>query len=212
MTMMKEDFQVFRERDPAARSAGDIFLNQMGLHAIWHYRGCHWLWQHKWQRLARWLSTVSRFFTMIEIHPGADIGRRLFIDHGSGIVIGETTIIGNDCSIYQGTTLGGTSWQQGKRHPTLGNNVIVGAGAKILGPIDIGDNARVGSNAVVTRSVGQGETVVGVPARVVKKGGTKINCDFEQYAAIKNLTDPLERKIKQLETKITALEKKLSDE
>lgn len=207
MKGIRQDFQVYRDRDPASISMLDIFLNHPGLHAVWHYRLCHWLWNCKFRTLARWFSTISRFFTLIEIHPAAQIGSRFFIDHGVGVVIGETSEIGDDCSIYQGVTLGGTSWNSGKRHPTLGNNVIVGAGAKILGPVHIGDNARIGSNAVVTKDVVSNTTMVGVPARAVKRKSDTEACEFLQYAAAKGLTDPLEKRILQLEKKILDLEK-----
>ena len=212
MRIIKEDFMVYLERDPAALSTLDVFLNHAGLHAVWHYRLCHWLWNHNMKTLARWFSSISRFFTLIEIHPGAEIGKRFFIDHGVGVVIGGTSEIGDDCSIYQGATLGGTSWSPGKRHPTLGNNVIVGAGAKILGPINIGDNARIGSNAVVTKNVADNTTMIGVPARALKRDVNKKTCDFLQYGATKNISDPLEKRILQLEKKVLELEEGRSKE
>src|SRR5580692_4383804 len=146
---IREDVATVRERDPAAKSRLEVLLCYSGLHAVWFYRINHWLWNRGFWLLARWLSQVARFLTAIEIHPGATIGRRLFIDHGLGVVIGETAIVGDDVTLYQGVTLGGTSLHKGKRHPTLGDRVIVGAGAQILGPITVGDGARIGANAVV---------------------------------------------------------------
>ncbi len=165
---LKEDIACVFERDPAARSTFEIITNYPGLHAILWHRLSHRLWQANWKLLARTLSTLARWLTGIEIHPGATIGSRFFIDHGMGVVIGETASIGNDCTLYHGVTLGGTSWQKGKRHPTLGNDVIVGAGAKILGPIIIGNGVRIGSNAVVVKAVPDGATVIGIPGRVIK--------------------------------------------
>lgn len=165
---LKEDITCVFERDPAARTTFEILTNYPGLHAIWFHRLSHRLWNQGWYWVARTLSTFARWLTGIEIHPGAVIGRRFFIDHGMGVVIGETACIGDDCTLYHGVTLGGTSWQKGKRHPTLGNDVIVGAGAKVLGPIPVGDGARIGSNAVVTKPVPPGATVIGVPGRIVQ--------------------------------------------
>jgi serine O-acetyltransferase len=173
---LKEDIACVFERDPAARTTFEILTNYPGLHAIRLHRINHWLWNANWKWLARTLSTVGRFLTGIEIHPGATIGRRFFIDHGMGVVIGETAAIGDDCTLYQGVTLGGTSWQKGKRHPTLGNDVVVGAGAKILGPITVGNGARVGSNAVVIKPVPDGTTVVGIPARIVQ-----VDADYKEH-------------------------------
>ena len=167
-TRLKEDMASVFERDPAARNAFEVLTTYPGLHALLLYRVNHWLWNIGLCWLARLLSTLARWFTGIEIHPGATIGRRFFIDHGLGVVIGETAVIGDDCTLYHGVTLGGTSWQKGKRHPTLGSDVVVGAGAKVLGPIEIGSGARIGSNAVVVKSVPQGTTVVGVPGRLVE--------------------------------------------
>jgi serine O-acetyltransferase len=164
---LREDIHAVFERDPAARSTWEVLTCYPGLHAlVWHRAVVHPLWRRGFRWLSRWLSTWSRWITGIEIHPGAQIGRRVFIDHGMGIVIGETAEIGDDSTLYHGVTLGGTSWNKGKRHPTLGRNVVVGAGAKILGPILVGDNAKVGSNAVVVRDVPAGATAVGIPARV----------------------------------------------
>lgn len=164
---LREDIRSVFDRDPAARSALEVLLTYPGLHAIWIYRLAHRLWTWRLKLLARMVSQTTRWLTGIEIHPGAKIGRRFFIDHGMGVVIGETAEIGDGCTLYHGVTLGGTTWNKGKRHPTLGANVVVGAGAKILGPIMIGDNARVGSNSVVVKDVPANATVVGIPGRIV---------------------------------------------
>jgi len=164
---IREDIRIVFERDPAARSTLEVLLAYPGLHAVWFHRLSSRLWRWHLKLLARLISQVGRWLTGIEIHPGAHIGRRFFIDHGMGVVIGETASIGDDCTLYHGVTLGGTTWKKGKRHPTLGNNVVVGAGAKILGPIVIGANARVGSNSVVVKDVPEGATVVGIPGRTV---------------------------------------------
>ena len=164
---IREDIGSVFERDPAARSTLEVLLTYPGLHAVWIHRVSHRLWRWRLKLIARVLSQLTRWFTGIEIHPGATIGNRFFIDHGMGVVIGETAEIGDDCTLYHGVTLGGTSWEKAKRHPTLGKNVVVGAGAKILGPITIGDNARVGSNSVVVKDVPAGATVVGIPGRIV---------------------------------------------
>ncbi len=165
---LKETIDCVFERDPAARTAFEVLTNYPGVHAILLHRISHRLWQANWKWLARTLSTFSRWITGVEIHPGATIGRRFFIDHGMGVVVGETAVIGNDCTLYHGVTLGGTTWQKGKRHPTLGNDVVVGAGAKVLGPIMINSGARIGSNAVVVKDVPEGATVVGIPGKVIQ--------------------------------------------
>lgn len=192
-----EEISVIRKSDPAARTVFEVLTCYPGLHAVIMYRVTHWLWERGIHWLGRYLSYLARWLTGIEIHPGAQIGRRLFIDHGMGIVIGETAVIGDDCTIYHGVTLGGTSLNKGtKRHPTLGNGVVVGAGAKILGNIIVGDSARVGSNAVVIKSVPSGATAVGVPARILieqsRVENTATNSDsFLAYAVTKNDSDPL---------------------
>ena len=198
-----EDIRAYQKNDPAARSGLEIFLLYNGLHATIYYRIAHWFHQHKCRFLARWLSQMSKFFTGIEIHPGATIGRRLVIDHGTGIVIGETAQIGDDCLLYQNVTLGGTGKDVGKRHPTLGNNVMVGSGAKILGPFRVGDNARIAANSVVLREVPDNATVVGVPGRVVKISGEKLDHI--------HTPDPVMLEIEQLRLKIEALEEKLKE-
>ena len=167
--LLKEDVKTVFQKDPAARSWIEVLLCYPGLHAIWSHRFAHYLWKHKFFFIARLLSHITRFFTGIEIHPGAKIGRRLFIDHGEGVVIGETAEIGNDVLIYQQVTLGGTGKETGKRHPSVGNNVILGAGAKILGNIKIGDNVRIGAGSVVVADVPENSTVIGVPGRIVHR-------------------------------------------
>ncbi|MDM7322269.1 MAG: serine O-acetyltransferase [Gammaproteobacteria bacterium] len=196
---IREDIRSIYARDPAARNAFEILTTYPGLHAVWLHRLCHWLWQHRLRWLARWLSTLGRWLTGIEIHPGAKIGRRFFIDHGMGVVIGETAEIGDDCTIYHGVTLGGTSWKEGKRHPTLENNVVIGAGAKILGPITLGAGCRVGSNAVVLKDVPPGATVVGIPGRVVQQRGEANRkreamaqkLGFDAYGVAQDMPDPV---------------------
>lgn len=181
---LKDDIQSVFDRDPAARSWFEVLLNYPGLHAVLLHRVSHRLWRWNLKVLARWVSQVARWLTGIEIHPGATIGQRFFIDHGMGVVIGETAEIGDDVTVYQGVTLGGTSWQKGKRHPTLEDGVIVGAGAKVLGPFTVGKNARIGSNAVVTKEVPEGATVVGIPGRIVRQHGEKVLPFSEQQAEI----------------------------
>ncbi len=203
---LREDLRCAFERDPAARHGFEVFTTYPGLHALWFHRLNHWLWGLGLKWLARWFSTVARWLTGIEIHPGAKIGRRFFIDHGMGVVIGETAEIGDDCTVYHGVTLGGTSWEKGKRHPTLGNGVVVGAGAKVLGPITIGDNARVGSNAVVVRDVPADATVVGIPGRVVMdtpredrtlphRAEIAQRIGFESYGIVREMPDPVAQAI-----------------
>jgi len=162
---LREDIQTIFNKDPAAKGTWEVMFFYPGLHALWFYRPAHFLWRHKMRFLARLFSHITRFFTGIEIHPGASIGRRFFVDHGAGVVIGETAEIGDDVILFQGVVLGGTTLKKGKRHPTIGNNVVIGAGAVILGPIAIGDGARVGAGSVVIKSVPPGATVVGVPGR-----------------------------------------------
>ena len=187
----KADVLCVFERDPAARNVFEVITTYPGVHAMIFYRLNHRLWNMGVKYIARWLSGFARWWTGIEIHPGAKIGKHFFIDHGMGIVIGETTEVGDECTIYQGVTLGGTSWSEGKRHPTLHNGVIVGAGAKILGPIEIGENARVGSNAVVVKPVPDNVTVIGVPGRLVsaKKDLVK-QSGFEAYGISMDTPDP----------------------
>jgi serine O-acetyltransferase len=171
---IREEVASILERDPAAKSRLEVLLCYSGLHAIIAYRFTHWLWNCKFRLLARWLSQVARFLTGIEIHPAAEIGRRLFIDHGMGVVIGETAIVGDDVTLYQGATLGGTGKEKLKRHPTVGNGVVVGAGAKILGNIQVGNDCRIGAGSVVLRDVPHGSTVVGVPGHIILRHGKRV--------------------------------------
>lgn len=197
---IRDEIAVVFERDPAARSAFEIITTYPGFHALLVHRLAHRLWSWKLRWLARVIANISRLLTGIEIHPGAQIGSRFFIDHGMGVVIGETAIIGDDCTLYHGVTLGGTSWQKGKRHPTLGNGVVVGAGAKVLGPIEIGEGARIGSNAVVVKNVPAGATAVGVPARLIQPkkqqpdAHRKVIAEkmgFDAYGVSKDAPDPV---------------------
>src|SRR5271167_182821 len=171
---VREDVAAVFEADPAARSYLEVVVLYPGLHAVWAHHLSHWLWRHHMRFLARFISQLARLFTGIEIHPGAEIGRRLFIDHGMGTVIGETAIVGNDVTLYQGVTLGGTGKEKGKRHPTLGNNISIGSGAKLLGNITIGDNCRVGAGSVVLRNVPANSTIVGVPGHIVLRDGKRV--------------------------------------
>lgn len=205
---IREDIASVFDRDPAARTMLEVLLNYPGIHAMIFHRMAHCLWMSGCKGLARWLSSLARFFTGIEIHPGAKIGRRFFIDHGMGVVIGETAEIGDDVTLYQGVTLGGTSLNEGKRHPTLGNRVIVGAGAKVLGGFTVGDGARIGSNAVVTKPLPAGSTAVGNPARIILKQeedpAEQLRRDFaakigfQAYAASPDLPDPVVEAIRHL--------------
>jgi serine O-acetyltransferase len=170
----REDVAAVLERDPAARSYLEVVLCYSGLHALWFHRINHWLWTHNLHLLARWLSQWARFFTGIEIHPGAQIGHRLFIDHGLSVVIGETSVVGDDVTMYQGVTLGGTGKEKGKRHPTIGNDVVIGSGAKVLGNITVGNNCRVGAGSVVLRSIPDNSTIVGVPGHIVLRNGKRV--------------------------------------
>ena len=192
---LKEEIAVIFERDPAARNTWEVITCYPGFHALLFHRLAHWLWDAGFKWLGRFISHLGRWLTGIEIHPGATIGRRFFIDHGMGVVIGETAEIGDDCTLYHGVTLGGTSWNKGKRHPTLGRGVVVGAGAKILGPIMIGDGAKIGSNAVVVKEVPPGATAIGIPARIAEEqGGGR----FAAYALGKDANDPMTKAIHEL--------------
>jgi serine O-acetyltransferase len=200
---LNEEIAIVFERDPAARTRWEVITCYPGFHAILFHRMANqlWRWELKW--LARLTSHIGRFLTGIEIHPGATIGRRFFIDHGMGVVIGETAEIGDDCTLYHGVTLGGTTWNKGKRHPTLGRGVVVGAGAKILGPISIGDGAKIGSNAVVVKEVPAGATVVGIPGRIVDeaeqaRSRTAEKMGFPAYAVSGDMDDPLVNAIHRL--------------
>lgn len=197
LARLREDIRCVFERDPAARSTWEVLTCYPGVHALWFHRLAHWLWGCGLRWLARFVSHVSRWLTGIEIHPGARIGRRVFIDHGMGVVIGETAEIGDECTLYHGVTLGGTSWNKGKRHPTLARGVVIGAGAKVLGPITIGEGAKIGSNAVVVRDVPAGATAVGVPARLIEPGREQARQEkaetlgFSAYAVTRDASDPI---------------------
>lgn len=198
-----ETIRAYQKNDPAARSGLEVFLLYNGLHAQISYRFSHWFYRHKLPFLARWISQASKHRTGIEIHPAATIGRRLVIDHGTGIVIGATAEIGDDCLLYQGVTLGGTGHAHGKRHPTLGNNVMVGCGAKVLGPIRIGDNSKIAANSVVLREVPPDCTVVGIPGHIVRQGGEKLDHI--------HTPDPIQLEINELQARIEKLEKLLQE-
>ena len=215
---IKSDINCVFDRDPAARNTFEVLTTYPGLHAIIWYRMAHWFWRKNLKWIARFTSTLARWLTGIEIHPACKIGERFFIDHGMGVVIGETAEIGDDCTIYHGVTLGGTTWQKGKRHPTLGNRVVVGAGAKVLGPIEVGDDARIGSNAVVVKPVPQGQTVVGIPGRIVEEKAKKESergakmaekIGFDAYGTKQDLTDPVEKAIYSLLDHIQVQDEKL---
>ncbi len=217
---LREDIRCVFERDPAARHILEVLTTYPGVHAVWWHRLNHRLWKMKLKWLARVLSMVARWFTGIEIHPAANIGRRFFIDHGMGVVIGETATIGDDCTLYHGVTLGGTSWKQGKRHPQLGNDVIVGAGAKILGPVVLGDGCRIGSNAVVLKDVPAGATVIGVPGRIVTAEPTAEHkrieemakkMGFEAYGMHKHMADPVANAINAMIEHIHQMDKKMME-
>jgi len=201
---VKDDVQAVRERDPAARSNAEVLLLYPGVHALMAYRLAHRLYQNGKFFPARAISQLARNITGIEIHPGATIGKGLVIDHGMGVVIGETAEIGDGCTIYQGVTLGGTGKDVGKRHPTLGNHVMVGAGAKVLGPVVIGDNSKVAAGAVLLQDIAENSTAVGIPAKVVRKEGMRVD-DLDQI----HIPDPIAQQIKALESKLSALEEEL---
>lgn len=204
---LRYDIKSIKRRDPAARNSLEVLLLYSGLHAVIWYRISHLFYKCKLFFLARLISQLGRFFTGIEIHPGAKIGKGLLIDHGSGVVIGETAVIGDDCTIYQGVTLGGTGKDKGKRHPTLGNNVMVGSGAKILGPFKVGDNARIAANAVVLEEVPANATAVGVPARIVKIGGVRVCSELDQV----HIPDPVAQEICKLTQKIERLQEEINN-
>ncbi len=201
---LRSDLQAIKERDPAARNAFEVFFMYSGFHAVCWHRIAHWFYKKRRFALARFISQSCRFWTGIEIHPGATIGRGLFIDHGMGVVIGETTEIGDNCTLYQGVTLGGTGKETGKRHPTLGNNVMVGSGAKVLGPFKVGDNSKIAAGAVVLSEVPPNSTCVGVPARIVKINDKRIS-DLDQI----HIPDPVSQELCRLQAQLARLEKKL---
>ena len=204
MSHLSETLAAYQARDPAARSKLEIFLLYPGVHATRYHQAAHFCYCHKMKFLARTISQWSRFWTGIEIHPGAKIGRRLVIDHGMGIVIGETAEVGDDCLIYHGVTLGGTGKDQGKRHPTIGNNVLLSTGSKVLGPFKVGDGARIAANAVVLKEIPENATAVGVPARVVRIAGEKTNFvgDVDQVS----VTDPVQKELEAINSRLTWLE------
>jgi len=211
---MREDIRCVFDRDPAARNVWEVLTCYPGFHALQLHRFSHTLWRMKLRWLARLSSHIARFLTGVEIHPGASIGRRVFIDHGMGVVIGETAEIGDDCTLYHGVTLGGVSWNKGKRHPTLGKGVVVGAGAKILGPFTVGDGAKVGSNSVVVKPVPAGATVVGIPARIVEHAaeqGEAARMAFDAYAVSADLDDPLNKVLVALGSRTDDMDGRLAE-
>jgi serine O-acetyltransferase len=208
LSCAREDVAAVLESDPAAKSPFEVVVLYSGLHALWGYRVHHWLWLHGWRFLARFVSQAARLITGIEIHPGAEIGRRLFIDHGMGVVIGETTIIGDDVLLYQGVTLGGTGKETGKRHPTIGNKVVIGSGARVLGNITVGENSRIGAGSVVLRDVPDNSTVVGVPGHIVFSHGKRVVITdpkqindplSEALSAVANEVKKLKQEVQQLQ-------------
>ncbi len=201
-----QDLKLIKERDPSAKSYAEILLTYSGLHAVIMYRLSHRLYKNKHFFTARVISQVAKFFTGIEIHPGAKIGKGLFIDHGSGVVIGETTEIGNNCLIYQGVTLGGNGKQKGKRHPTLGDNVMVGCGAKVLGPFTVGNNVNIASNAVVLEAIPDNSTAVGVPARIIKRNGIKVCSELDHV----HIPDPVAQELCKHLMRIERMEKQIA--
>lgn len=215
---IREEINCVFDRDPAAQSVLEILTSYPGLHAIMLHRVSHYLWSLRMRWAGRFLSHIARWLTGIEIHPGAVIGQRLFIDHGMGVVIGETSVIGDDCTLYHGVTLGGSTWEKGKRHPTLGDGVVVGAGAKVLGPIQIGDGARIGSNSVVLKNVPAGSTVVGIPGHVVSAEKKKLSRErqkiadkigFDAYGATADMPDPVADAINLMLDHIHAMDQQL---
>jgi serine O-acetyltransferase len=204
LSLIREDVTNVMDHDPAAKSRLEVLLCYAGLHAVWFFRMNHWLWNHGLFLLARWLSEVARWLTGIEIHPGARIGRRLFIDHGMGVVIGETSIIGDDVTLYQGVTLGGTGKEHGKRHPTLEDNVVVGGGAKILGNIIVGKNCRIGAGSVVLRNVPENSTVVGVPGHIVFREGKRV-----VITDPKQINDPLSEALASVASEVNKLRERV---
>jgi serine O-acetyltransferase len=204
LSLIREDLSTVREHDPAAKSRLEVFLCYSGLHAVWFYRINHWLWNHKLFLLGRWLSQVARLLTGIEIHPAAQVGRRVFIDHGMGVVIGETAIVGDDVTLYQGVTLGGTGKEQGKRHPTIEDGVVVGSGAKILGNITVGKNSRIGAGSVVLRNVPNDSTVVGVPGHIIFREGKRV-----VITDPKQINDPLSEALAAVATEVSKLRERV---
>jgi serine O-acetyltransferase len=204
VSTIREEIASILERDPAAKSRLEVVLCYSGLHAICAYRFTHWLWNRQFQLLARWLSQVARFLTGIEIHPAAQIGSRVFIDHGMGVVIGETAIVGDDVTLYQGATLGGTGKEKLKRHPTIGNGVVIGAGAKILGNIRVGNDSRIGAGSVVLRDVPDGSTVVGIPGHIILRHGKRVIITDPKL-----ISDPLSEALVALATQVKLLRERV---
>src|SRR5579863_8947255 len=204
LASIREDMAMVMEHDPAAKSRLEVLLCYSGLHAVWFYRVNHWLWNRGFLLLGRWLSQVARFLTGIEIHPGAKIGRRLFIDHGVGVVIGETAVVGEDVTLYQGVTLGGTGKELGKRHPTIEDNVVVGGGAKILGNITVGKNCRIGAGSVILRNVPEDSTVVGVPGHIIFREGKRV-----VITDPKQINDPLSEALASVATEVNKLRERV---
>lgn len=218
LSRIKEDINCIFDRDPAAQSMFEVVTCYPGFHAMMMHRLSHYFWQHGFKWLARFTAHCGRWLTGIEIHPGAQIGKRFFIDHGMGVVIGETAVIGDDCTLYHSVTLGGTSWKKGKRHPTLHNGVVIGAGAKVLGPIEIGAGARVGSNSVVLKNVPPGATVVGIPAHIVDSKKKKAEAErdqiaskmgFDAYGTTADLPDPIAHAINHMLDHIHQMDKQV---
>lgn len=211
---LRNDIRVIKDRDPAAKNTAEVLLCYSGLHAIWAHRVSHFFYKHQWFVTARLISTISRFFTGIEIHPGAQIGEGLFIDHGMGIVIGETTIIGNNVSLYQGVTLGGTGKEKGKRHPTIGDYVVVACGAKVLGSFTVGEGAKIGAGSVVLKEVPPYSTVVGIPGRVVVQKGKRLKAHHNEEDVDLNhnrLPDPIEDQIIALQRQVALLQHQMDE-
>lgn len=206
---LRRDIRSVFERDPAARSFLEVILCYPGLHAVWFHRLAHWCWTHRLKFLGRFLSHVNRFITGIEIHPGARLGPGLFIDHGMGVVIGETAEVGENVTIYQGVTLGGTSLEKVKRHPTIGSNVVIGSGAKVLGPFTVGENSRIGSGSVVVKEVPPNSVVVGVPGRVTHRDGRKVEQKIDLNMT--DLPDPVARMLQSLMERVTDLERTIEE-
>ncbi len=204
---IRYDLRSIRDRDPAARSSFEVLCLYSGYHAVLWHRVASWCYRHRLLFLARMISQQGRFFTGVEIHPGATIGKGLLIDHGSGVVIGETAVVGDDCTIYQGVTLGGTGKDDGKRHPTLGNHVVVGSGAKVLGPFTVGDHAKIAAGAVVLSAIDAGCTAVGVPARVVRCNGKKQFAELDQV----HIPDPVAQQLCKMEVTIKKLEQRIKE-
>lgn len=204
LAQIREDVNNVMKLDPAAKSRLEVLLCYAGLHAVWGYRVTHWFWGHGLLLSGRWLSQVVRFWTGIEIHPGAEIGRRLFIDHGSGVVIGETAVVGNDVTLYQGVTLGGTGKERGKRHPTIEDDVVIGDGAKVLGNITVGRNCRIGAGSVVLRSVPENSTVVGVPGHIIFRNGERV-----VITDPREINDPLSEALAAVATEVSKLRERV---